>query len=415
MLPTTIAVADVRYVKELYPRLKPSDEVIDRYIDAIDNLPPIAIARDGIIVDGFHRWQAYLRAGVEKITADDLGDLSDAEILRESYKRNSTHGHQLSANDKKRAADHLYRTLPGTADERVTDIAVVLGITESTAKKYVSTARQDEKKQLQERAWDMWLDCHTQQSIADELGMDDGTLSRWLSQKGTLFQNENPPESRQHFDVWNFATDQDTDTTYFGKMPEQIVENLLWLYTEPGQIVVDPFAGSGTTIEVAKSMGRRVWASDRISAEKYPHLPIHTHDITQGWPDDAPTRASLAIVDPPYWKQAAGRYSDDPADLGNQGLEQFYDSWKATMRTLYKRADRLAFIVSPAQDGDLASGDVIDLAFDMMRVATANGWNIERRIIVTYSTQQATGQQVDAARKHKKLLKLYRDLVVMSR
>ncbi len=408
-------VADVRYVKELYPRLKPSDEVIDRYIDALDNLPPITVARDGIIVDGYHRWQAHLRGGVEKIAADDLGDLSDAEILRESYRRNSTHGHQLSASDKKRAADHLYRTLPGTADERVSDIAAVLGITESTAKKYVSTARQDEKKQLQERAWDMWLDCHTQQAIADELGTSQPTVNDWLSKREQDSGFDNPPESRQHFDVWQFATDKDSDTTYFGKMPEQIVENLLWLYTSPGDIVVDPFAGSGTTIEVAKRMGRRVWASDRISAEKYPHLPIHTHNITDGWPAAAPAKASLAIVDPPYWKQAAGRYSDDSADLGNQGLEQFYDSWETVMRALYKHTDRLAFIISPAQDGGLADGDVVDLAFDMMRVATVNGWKPERRIIVTYSTQQATGQQVEAAREHKKLLKLYRDLVVMSK
>jgi len=34
---------------------------------------------------------------------------------------------------------------------------------------------------------------------------------------------------------------------------------LLWLYTEPGDIVVDPFAGGGTTIDVPKAM---VWASD---------------------------------------------------------------------------------------------------------------------------------------------------------
>ena len=43
-------------------------------------------------------------------------------------------------------------------------------------------------------------------------------------------------------------------------MPPQVVENLLWFYTDPADIVGDLFAGSGTTIDVAKSMGRRVWA-----------------------------------------------------------------------------------------------------------------------------------------------------------
>jgi hypothetical protein len=42
------------------------------------------------------------------------------------------------------------------------------------------------------------------------------------------------------------------------------VANLLWLYTEPGEIVVDPFAGGGTTVDAAKAMSRRVWASDTV-------------------------------------------------------------------------------------------------------------------------------------------------------
>lgn len=408
-------VSDVRYVKDLYPRLKPSDEVIERYIDALDNLPPIAVARDGIIVDGYHRWQAHLRAGVDVIEAVNLGDLSDAEILRESYRRNATHGHQLSTADKKRAADHMYRTLPGSDDERIADIAETLGIAETSAKKYVSKARQDEKKATQDKAWDLWLDCWTQQAIADHLGMDQSTVSRIckVEQRSEL---HSPPASRQHFDVWQFATDKDQDTTYFGKMPEQVVENLLWLYTDPGDIVVDPFAGSGTTVEVGKRMGRRVWASDRASHTKYPHLPIHDWDITAGWPDNAPAKAKLAVLDPPYWMQAAGRYSDDPADLGNQTLDDFYKSWSTIMRACAERAERVAFIVSPAQQGGLADGTVTDLAFAMAQIGEMDAdLTVERRIIVTYSTQQATGQQVTAAREHRKLLKLYRDLVVMRR
>ncbi len=60
---------------------------------------------------------------------------------------------------------------------------------------YAADARQDEKRATQDRVWDLWLDCWTQQAIADELGVDDGTLSRWLSQNGMVFQNENPPPS----------------------------------------------------------------------------------------------------------------------------------------------------------------------------------------------------------------------------
>lgn len=408
-------VSDIRYVAELYPRLKPSDEVIERYIAAIDQLPPIAVARDGILVDGFHRWQAHLRSGVDEIAVEHLGDLSDAEIMREAYRRNATHGHQLSTPDKKRAADHLYRTLPGDADERVADIADLLGLTESTAKKYVADARQDEKKALQAKAWDMHLDCMTQQAIADALGVTQKTVSNWLENLGQRSDFSNPPASRQHFDVWSFGSDKDSDTTYFGRMPEQIVENLLWLYTDPGDVVIDLFAGSGTTIEVGKRMGRRVWASDRASFAKYPTLPINEHDATAGWPTDAPSKAKLVILDPPYWVQAKGRYSEDADDLGNKETwHEFITAWGKVVASVKDHAERVAFIVSPAQVGGLSDGHVIDLAYDMAGEAILSGnYTIERRIIVTYSTQQATGQQVDAAREHRKLLKLYRDLVIL--
>jgi ParB-like chromosome segregation protein Spo0J len=94
-----IPTSAVRFVKELYPRLKPHDDVVERYRDALENLPPIVVARGGVLVDGYHRWQAHVREGAETIQAEDLGNLTDAEIVRESIKRNATHGQQLSRRD----------------------------------------------------------------------------------------------------------------------------------------------------------------------------------------------------------------------------------------------------------------------------------------------------------------------------
>jgi hypothetical protein len=230
-------------------------------------------------------------------------------------------------------------------------------------------------------------------------------------------------------------------------MPPQIVENLLWFYTDPGDIVVDPFAGSGTTIDTAKAMGRRVWASDRQPST--PTLPIHEHDIMTGWPgyrwidhanSDAettveppdwhteiindneqrwsrfgvPRKAKLILLDPPYWQQAKGKYSDSPADLANMSLDDFYACWSAIVKTCVPHIDaggHLAYIISPTQCDD---GSVIDHATDMLRACWECGLKVRRRRIVMYQTQQATGQQVTWARENKRELKLYRDLVVLS-
>jgi len=199
-------------------------------------------------------------------------------------------------------------------------------------------------------------------------------------------------------------------------MPPQVVENLLWFFTEPGDIVVDPVAGSGTTVDVAKAMGRRVWASDIRGNHYSPHLPIHKHDITTGWPDAAPGKADLVFLDPPYWKQASGRYSAEPNELAEMDLAAFYDAWAQVIGIAVKRAKRIAYIISPTQNED---GSVVDHAGDMFVPFSAAKWRVERRVSVPYQTQQATGQQatgqqVTWARDKKRMLKLYRDLVVLA-
>jgi hypothetical protein len=410
-----MAVDDVTFVKELYPRLKPNDAAIERYRAAIDLLPPIAVARGRILVDGFHRWQAYRREGIAEIPAIDLGALSDIEIKKESYRRNKAHGHQLEASDKKRGADDLYRS--GITD--MDELCDLLGITPATAETYLRDAKRDEKRQQQERALDLFLDCVDNFTEIARIATGDAdradTVKRWIS---SAFSDRSdfaePPESRQHFDVWQFpTTDRDAggQQSYFGAVPPQVMENLLWFYTDPGDVVVDLFAGSGTTVDVAKTMGRRVWAADIRGNHYSPHLPIHQHDATEGWPDDAPRKAKLVFLDPPYWRQAAGRYSSEPGELAEMDLDAFYAAWWKVAKAAMDHAERVAYIISPTQRED---GSVIDHATDMVRAFSAEGWTVERRIIVPYSTQQATGQQVTWARENRRMLKLYRDLVVLT-
>lgn len=413
----SLATKSIRFVPDLYPRLKPSDDVVERYRDALDRLPPITVARGGIIVDGYHRWQAHVREGVETIAVDDLGNLSDAEIVRESISRNASHGHQLSRADKRRLAAQLWSRFADMDGNRTTEIATLLAVSERSVSEWTKDARKEERDAQQARAFDLWLECWTQQAIADETGMSQQTVSDWVTENRKSADFGKPPASRQHFDLWQFKMNSRDagQQSYFGALAPQVMENLLWFYTEPGDTVVDLFAGSGTTIEVAKRMGRRVWASDIKGDEYAPYLPIHQADATRGWPEDAPAKPDLVFLDPPYWKQAAGRYSDSGADLANMDLDGFMDAWKAVVGHCVAHlpdSGRLAFIISPTQ---LKDDTVIDHATAMTAACADAGLTTERRIVVPYQTQQATGQQVEWARENRRMLKLYRDLVVMRR
>lgn len=423
----TIPIQSIRFVKELYPRIKPNDEAIERYRDSLEKLPPIITARDGVLVDGYHRWQAHVREGIEQIQAEDLGNLSDAEIMREAITRNASHGQQLSRQDKAREAGRLWKAFEHLEPaEREKEIADLLAVSASTVQRATKEARKEEKQVMQEKVWQLHLSCLSQRQITDATGTPQQTINDWVTEKSQLTIFGQPPSrtdaqpwgSIQHFDVWSFQSNDREgggQQSYFGACPPQIMENLLWLYTEPGKsVVVDLFAGSGTTLEVSHRMGRRCWVSDIRGNHYSPHLDICQHDATTGWPSDAPAKADLLFLDPPYWKQAAGRYSSEPGELAEMTLPDFNKAWAKLLTDCKSRLSvggKIAYIISPTEDKE--GGVVVDHAMEMAAAAILIGYRIHRRIIVTYQTQQATGQQVTWARENRRLLKLYRDLIIL--
>jgi len=69
------------------------------------------------------------------------------------------------------------------------------------------------------------------------------------------------PKGRVPDDVWEFprvcGTFKEKRTWCPTQIPEALVERAILLSTKPGDVVADPFLGSGTTCIVAKRLGRR--------------------------------------------------------------------------------------------------------------------------------------------------------------
>src|SRR5262245_23358474 len=71
-----------------------------------------------------------------------------------------------------------------------------------------------------------------------------------------------PPLNVQTTTRWDYPSQHygagmQGDKAYVGATPSYVIWNLIMRYTEPGALVVDPFCGSGTTLDVAKDTGRR--------------------------------------------------------------------------------------------------------------------------------------------------------------
>lgn len=66
-------------------------------------------------------------------------------------------------------------------------------------------------------------------------------------------------------DVWTIAS-QPYDGAHFATMPPRLAERCILAGSRPGDVVLDPFAGSGTTLEVALRHGRHALGIE-LSAE----------------------------------------------------------------------------------------------------------------------------------------------------
>lgn len=98
------------------------------------------------------------------------------------------------------------------------------------------------------------------------------------------------------------------DQAYVGATPSWVIWQLLQRYTQPGQSVLDPMCGSGTTLDVCKDMGRSGIGFD---------LAPRRADIRQGDARklDLPSNSvDFVFVDPPYSTHVD--YSEDRRCIG---------------------------------------------------------------------------------------------------
>jgi len=394
---------------DLYPRLEVDNKKVQEYSENVDLLPPITINQDNILIDGLHRLKANKQAEKEEIEVVIEKTTSENEIYLRAIELNATHGLQLSMKDKQSVAVKLYDL---KNRER---LIKCLSISPRTFDGWVSNKAKQLKEQKEEEAINLYLHAElTQKEVADKVGIAQTTFSDTLKE---FTENCNSAEFVKTLDftpffynLWNSS--KDNAITHFGNIPQVFVENLLYYYTEPFDVVYDPFAGGGITIDACKKWLRRYYVADRkpIPAREE---EIKEQDIKDGLPKDLPNNIKLIFLDPPYWKQAENKYSKDKEDLANMSLEKFYEILIDFIKQLKKRLDKDGKIALIIQGTQWKNNLILeDHAFELAKRIENLGFKIEQRIICPYSTEQYNAQMVEKAKKEKICLTIYRDLIV---
>lgn len=412
-----IKVSDVVFREDLYPRIKHDAAIVQKYADNLEVLPPIEVNQRNELIDGFHRWTAHRKLEAKSIRATVTPTSSDAELIGLAIDRNAKHGLQLSQDDKQKLARQLY--LAKSHDR--TSLQLLLSVSGRTLDRWLSDIDRAEREERKKKIRDLWLACYTAEEIAVSVG-----ISRESAQKEVeeLVKNDSWRKlpkvgfsedqwSTPLYSVWSFAK-KSNEVSHFGNSEQRIVDNLVYLYTEPLDIVIDPFAGGGSTIDVCRARMRRFWTSDRKPIVEREN-EIRALDVIQELPplNKRWSEVSLTYLDPPYWKQAEGKYSKDKEDLANMPLEQFTEAVADLVSRLASKQSKgaIALLIQPTQ-WNAEGREFTDHVTDILQRVKTKKLTLENRVSCPYSTEQCTPQMVEWAKKNKKLLVISRELVV---
>jgi hypothetical protein len=187
--------------------------------------------------------------------------------------------------------------------------------------------------------------------------------------------------------------------SYWGNFVPQIPRQLMLRYTKKGDLVLDGFVGSGTTLIECRRLGRNgigielnhdVATAARKLVESEPILPGGRTEIVEGDSSKVDIRpilkrfgatsVGLLIMHPPYHDII--RFSEDPDDLSNApDVESFVGRFAACLDNLGPLLEGGRYMALVIGD-KYAGGEWIPLGFRLMEKVLSRGDFALKSIIV---------------------------------
>jgi len=453
-------ITEIVWDAKIYPRSQWSTSTIERYADAIEageQFPPLMIEEGtNRLLDGKHRLEAYKKAGVNDVPVEVVKVPEGMSAKYFAATLSARHGDRMANADLKTLAETEFEENPKLDP---TAWGKALGVPQRTVYRWVSHIIERERTSRAAKAWRLAQLGWTQAEIGEKLGVDAKTIQRdgqnchlakmsdslgehWNDRGiGELANRLNLPLTDcyaaamqgmddaerlktlsiklQPYDVWHFTGCHDLmGDKHPGRIPGELVCHALYFFSKPGDLVVDPMAGSGTTLDACLLMGRKGRGYDIDG--RHERIDIEQHDLSTGWPKTL-AKAALVFWDPPYFDKM------DSGTIGEDGYVEGSISGKAPDEYLAWFADRFRELTAATKPGVKLAFLMSDwdsehakrfadhrgmFVWDYVEMITRAGWRLTRQIQCPLSTQQIHPDIVNKFRESRRLARLGRSLLI---
>ena len=406
----------------LYETLDPSSDQFQQLLASMKEhgiLQPLQVRPDGTVLSGHRRLAVALQLKLEHLPCILREDGDDRVLIVENNRyRQKTASEIMHEAElikvvvaEKAAANRAWAAPGAEVTEKIDTRKVVsnaVGMKPDTFRKleqvFEAAKTNDNAKEKLERIDRGELSIHAAHK----------SLRVLMREESDDSDGEEIPEFIRFYNSWQFAeNDPRFGIPHPGRIPGQIPANIIYYFSEPGDLVVDPMAGGGSTLDAAEFLGREALGYDVV-----PKRPdIGQWDISKGFPDEA-KGCQLIFMDPPYWNMMDEGYSDLSSSRMNLGefKSWYYELLRNASRTV--RCGGFVAVINMGQYFRLPPNFVegyIDWPMFAYNCLETNGMLPWSRIAVTYPTTFHTAFDVESAKKGKFLLPVLGDIIVMRR